>query len=134
MPNYCEDFGISVLGEERIIQSRAEFCFTGACMPGRASNMSDTTKSITHLPFLLVETSTGQSFCVVIKLYLEALWLCLWFLVRKYNSLICLCMWFLIFLVAAPLSVFCVLLSALKELDFHNHRFFFLPYYVRIVE
>ena len=52
-------------------------------MTGHAANTSNTTKSITDLPFLLVETSTGQSFCIVIKLYLEALWLCLCVLVRK---------------------------------------------------
>lgn len=51
----------------------------------------------------------------------------------SYHFLICLWVWFVIFLVAAPLSVFCVLLSALKQLDFHNHGFFF-SFYVRIVE
>lgn len=52
-------------------------------MVGHAANVSNTTKSVTDLPFLLVETSTGQSFCIVIKLYFEALWLCFWVLVRK---------------------------------------------------
>lgn len=63
MPNCCEDFKLSVLGLGRFIHSRAEFCFSGVCMPGHASNMSDTIKSITSLLFLLVETSTAQFLC-----------------------------------------------------------------------
>lgn len=48
---------------------------------------SDTAKFITDLPFLLVETSRGQRFCVVIKLYFEAFLLYLGgFFVRKSPS------------------------------------------------
>lgn len=54
-------------------------------MPEHATNTSNTTKSVTVLPFLLTETSTGQSSCVVIELYLEASWLMAMFVffVRK---------------------------------------------------
>lgn len=55
-------------------------------MPGHASNMSDTIKSITSLLFLLVETSTAQFLCSneeLNRMNLEALRLCLWVLVRK---------------------------------------------------
>lgn len=129
MTNYLEDLGLSVLGQGNIFHSRHKFCFPGVGMLGHTVSTSDTAKFMTDLPFLLVETSTGQCFCIVIKLYFEAFFSVLGsFLCKNLcHLLICLSLyvWFLIFLIAAPLSVFCVLLSALKQLDVHSHRFFF---------
>lgn len=137
MTNYLEDLGLSVLGQRNIIHSRHKFCFPGVDMLGHAVSTSDTVKFITDLPSFLMETSTGQSFCIVIKLYFEAFFL-YWILFCAKISchlLICLSLyvWFLISLIAAPLSVFCVLLSALKQLDVHSHRVFFY-FNVRTVE
>lgn len=81
MPNYCEGFGV---GPRENSSQQSEFCFTGASIPGHASDTSNTNKSIPELPFHLVETSTGQSFqSIVIKLYLEVLELCLCVLLSK---------------------------------------------------
>lgn len=75
MTNYLEDLGLSVLGQGSVIHSRHKFCFPGVGMLGHAVSTTDTAKFITDLPSLLVETSTGQSFCIVIKLYFEAFFL-----------------------------------------------------------
>lgn len=72
MTNCCEDFGLSVLGQGKVTRSRHKFCFPEVYMLGHAVGTSDAAKFITDLPFLLVETSRGQRFCVVIKLYFEA--------------------------------------------------------------
>lgn len=72
MTNYLEDLGLSVLGQGNIIHSRQKFCFPVVGMLGHAVSTSDTAKFVTDLTFLLVETSTGQSFCIVIKLHFEA--------------------------------------------------------------
>lgn len=138
MTNYLEDLGLSLLGQGRITHSRHKFCFPGVCMLGHAVSTSDTAKFITNLPFLLVETtSKGQNFCISIKIYFEAFFL-YWgfvFMWENIHLLICLslCIWFLIFLITERLSAFCMLLSALKQLDVHSHRFFFF-FRVRTVE
>lgn len=73
--NYLENLGLSVLEQGRIIHSKHQFCLPGVRMLVHAVSTSGTATFITHLPFLLVETSTGQSFCIVIKLYFEAFFL-----------------------------------------------------------
>lgn len=79
MTNCCEDFGLSVLRQGKVTHSRHKFCFPEVCMLGHAVGTSDAAKFITDLPLLLVETSRGQRFCVVIKLYFEAFLLYLGF-------------------------------------------------------
>lgn len=125
MTNYREDLGLSVLGQKRIIPSRHEFCFPGVCMLGHALSTSDTAKFITNLPLLLVETSTGQRFCVVIFILRPFFYIWGFFLRENLHHLLIesLYVWVLIFLIAAPLSVFWVLLSALKQLDFQSWNF-----------
>lgn len=83
MTNYLEDMGLSVLGQGKIIHSRHKFCFPGVHLLGHAVSTSDTAKCMTDLTFLLVETSTGQSFCIVIKLYFEAFFLYCFFFCEK---------------------------------------------------
>lgn len=55
-------------------------------MSGHTVSTSDTAKFITDLTFLLVETSTGQSFCIIIKLYFEAFFLYWGFFCEKSPS------------------------------------------------
>lgn len=71
MQNYWEDFMLAVLGQGRITCIRTEVCFTGVCICQGMPWMHHICKFIADLPFLSVETSMGQSFCIVIKLYLE---------------------------------------------------------------
>lgn len=135
MTNYLENLGLSVLEQGSIIHSRHKFCLPGVRMLGHAVSTSDTATFITHLPFLLVETSTGQSFCIVIKLYFEAFFL-YWefFLVRKSPSSSD--MFEFVHMVPYFLNrctFICILLSALKQPDGHIQDFFF-PFNVRTVE